>query len=34
MNLIPKIKSEKISPIKNHSKTQQNWFQLNRNNFF
>lgn len=34
MNLIPKIKSEKISPIKNHSKTQQNWFQLNKNNFF
>jgi len=34
MNLIPKIKSEKISPVKNHSKTQQNWFQLNKNNFF
>ena len=34
MNLIPKIKGENISPIKNHSKTQQNWFQTNRNNFF
>ena len=34
MNLIPKIKAEKISPIKNYSKTQQNWFQLNKNNFF
>ena len=34
MNLIPRIKAESISPIKNHSKTQQNWFQINRNNFF
>ena len=34
MNLIPKFKAENISPIKNHSKTQQNWFQTNRNNFF
>ena len=34
MNLIPKFKAENISPIKNHSKTQQNWFQINRNNFF
>ena len=34
MNLIPKFKAENISPIKNHSKTQQNWLQTNRNNFF
>ena len=33
MNLIPKIKAEKLSTIKNHSKTQQNWFQTNKNNF-
>ena len=34
VNLIPKIKAEKIPKIKNHSKTQQDWFQTNRNNFF
>jgi hypothetical protein len=34
MNLIPRIRAEKISPLKNPSKTQQNWFELNRNNFF
>ena len=34
MNLIPKIKSEKIESTKNYSKTQQNWFQLKRSNFF
>ena len=36
MNLIPKLKSENenISPIKNHSKTQQNWFEIKRSQFF
>jgi len=34
MNFIPKKKSEKISPKKYHYKTQQNWFEVNRNNFF
>ena len=34
MNLIPKIKSEKVESTKNYSKTQQNWFQVKRSNFF
>jgi len=33
MKLIPKLKSERISPIKNHYRTQQNWFDATRNNF-
>jgi len=33
MKLIPKIKSEIISPIINNYKTQQNWFDINRTNF-
>ena len=34
MNLISKIKAEKIEATKNYSKTQQNWFQAKRSNFF
>ena len=33
MNLIPRIRTEKVPPLKNSSKTQQNWFEVNRNNF-
>ena len=34
MNLIPKLKSEQISPVDNHYRTQQNWFEINRSKFF
>ena len=33
MNLIPQMKAENTPPLKNPSKTQQNWFDINRSNF-
>ena len=33
-NLIQKIEAEKISPIKDNYRTQQNWFEANRSKFF
>ena len=34
MNLIPKFREKNVSPIKKFSKTQNNLFETNRNNFF